>query len=223
MFAALFVVASAAVSAQEIIKSSQISAFKSVDFAGKMNVKLIKGDSAKIEIKLNNSLIERLKWGVEEGRLFARLKPTVGANSSADVTLYYVDINSITASEATISTDGVLKGVMLDINASSSASVVGDLDMTDVEVKASGNAAVKLTGGCKYLTVAASSKAKVDSKEFDATSADVSSSSGSEVYVMASERIKINATMGGAVYYKGEPLIVRFVSKTMGTINNIGK
>ncbi len=212
-----------AVTAQEVIKSEQISEFKKLDFAGQLKVTLIKGDATSIEIKINNSTIDKLKWGVNNGVLSIKLKPTPSAVSSAEVTLYYKDINAINVSEATVATQGALKASMLDISASSNASVVCELDVTDLALKASGRSAVKLAGTDKYIDIKASSSAKVDTKELNVMNAEVSASSSAEVYVYSSERINMNAATGGAIYYKGEPMIVRFSTNTMGTVNSIGK
>ena len=54
---------------QQTIHSRKVDAFRSIDLAGKLTVELIRSDTTGVDIKLNNTSIEKLQWGVKDGVL----------------------------------------------------------------------------------------------------------------------------------------------------------
>lgn len=209
--------------AQQEIKSGDPLAFNRVEFTGNVVVKLIKADTGRIEIKLNNAEINRLDWGVKDGNLHVKLKPGASSVGSADVVLYYTSVESLKLSGANVSVADTLSAEMLNVEMSAGAVLGAPVAAKDLWVKASGNSSATLTGHTKYYTLIAGSKAKVDSRNLQALDARVESASGAEVYVYATERLQMTADTGGAIFYRGEPAIVRSATKMMGTINSIGK
>lgn len=214
---------SVSVFAQQTIHSRNVDAFRKIDLSGSLTVELIRSDTAGVDIKLNNTTIERLEWGVKDGVLTIRLKPGGNSTATGEVKLYYQDFSDLKASKASVSVQGVLDRVMLDVQLQAGATFSGAMDLKDLNLKVGGNSAANLTGTVKYFTLNASGKSKVNAREMEATDATVSAYSAAEVYVSAVERLQILAESGGSVYYKGSPEIFRSVTKMMGTINNIGK
>lgn len=218
------VLMSVSVFAQQTIHSRNVDAFRKIDLAGNLSVELIRSDTAGVEIKLNNTTIEKLEWGVKDGVLAIRLKPSgSGGTSSGEVKLYYQDFSDLKVAKASVTVQGVLERTMLDVQLQAGATFSGAMDLKDLNLKVSGNSAANLTGAVKYFTLNASGKSKVNAREMEATDASVSAYSTAEVYVWAQERLQVSAESGGSIYYKGAPEIFRSTTKMMGTINNIGQ
>ena len=78
--------------AQQSVKSDEGKplVFSKAEFVGNLTVRMIRSDTARIEIKQSQSESNRLDWGVKDGNLFVKLKSVLyGMVSSAEVLLYY--------------------------------------------------------------------------------------------------------------------------------------
>ncbi len=112
---------------------------------------MIRSDTARIAIKLQDAEINRLNWGVKDGLLTVRLKPRMNGKGSADVTLYYDSLSSVKVSGANVSVAGVLSAVMLDIDLSAGATFGAELATKDTYMKVAGNSVANVTGTTKYF------------------------------------------------------------------------
>ena len=63
--------------AQQSVKSDEGKplVFSKAEFVGNLTVRMIRSDTARIEIKQSQSESNRLDWGVKDGNLFVKLKP----------------------------------------------------------------------------------------------------------------------------------------------------
>lgn len=211
------------VMAQQEIKSEGSLAFDKVEFLGNLTAKLIPSDTTRIIIKLTDAEINRLVWNVKDGVLSVRFKPGMNNKGQADVTLYYDSLSQVKVSEANVSIDGVIHGVMFDVDLSAGATLGATVAVKDLYMKVAGNSAAHIEGEVTYYTLFAGAKSKVDTRSMMAQDVRVEAGSGAEVYVGVDERLQLSADMGASIFYKGSPEILRLSSKMMGTINNIGQ
>ena len=210
--------------AQQSVKSDEGKplVFSKAEFVGNLTVRMIRSDTARIEIKQSQSESNRLDWGVKDGNLFVKLKPGMnGKASSAEVVLYYDSLQALKASAANVAVEGTVCGEVLETEAAG-ATLGMDVATTDLYMKVAGNSAADITGTTKYYTLFATSKAKVDSRTLEAMDVRVEAASGAEAYVCATERLQMTSDTGAAIFYRGAPSIVRSSAKMMGTINSIG-
>ncbi len=209
---------------QQTIHSRKVDAFRSIDLAGKLTVELIRSDTTGVDIKLNNTSIEKLQWGVKDGVLSIHLKPGGSTgDASGEVKLYYQDFGDLKIAQSSVVLQDSLERLMLDVQLQAGATFSGTMQVKDLNLKVTGNSAAHLNGSVKYFTLVASGKSKVDARQMEAVDATVTASSTAEVYVWSQERLQVTADSGGAIYYKGAPEILRSTTKMMGTVNNIGQ
>lgn len=221
----IFVVAillSTSVFSQQTIQSRQVDAFRKVSLTGDLTVELIRADTAGVDIRLNNTTIDKLQWGVKDGQLSVRLRPGT-SNGTAEVKIYYTEISELAISRANVSMRQPLQRVMFDVSLDAGATLGGRVEAKDLALKVSGNSAANLTGQVQYFTLTASGNSKVNARELECTDALVQASSSAEVYVWSRERLQLTADSGASIYYRGSPEIFRATTKMMGTVNNIGK
>lgn len=212
--------------AQQSVKSDEGKplVFSKAEFVGNLTVRMIRSDTARIEIKQSQSESNRLDWGVKDGNLFVKLKPGMnGKASSAEVVLYYDSLQALKASAANVAVEGPVCCEVLSVDLAAGATLGMDVATTDLYMKVAGNSAANITGTTKYYTLFATSKAKVDSRTLEAMDVRVEAASGAEAYVCATERLQMTSDTGAAIFYRGEPSIVRSSAKMMGTINSIGQ
>lgn len=216
LIAALFMIQTGLM-AQDI-KSDNLPDFKHISLSGKLNVTLEQSDRNSIEIKLNNSDLKNVDWSCKDNKLSIRLKATTQKSSSADVKIYYKDINSLEISGGTLHTEKPIETGIFDLNIGSGANVIAEINTSDLTMGADGNSATTLTGKALYLTLRANSKAKVDARGFESRCAIVSAQFGAEVYVWGTEKLDAKATSNGVIYYKGTPEILKISDKMMGSV-----
>ena len=212
--------------AQQSVKSNEGKplVFSKAEFVGNLTVRMIRSDTARIEIKQSQSESNRLDWGVKDGNLFVKLKPGMnGKASSAEVVLYYDSLQALKASAANVAVEGTVCGEVLSVDLAAGATLGMDVATTDLYMKVAGNSAANITGTTKYYTLFATSKAQVDSRTLEAMDVRVEAASGAEAYVCATERLQMISDTGAAIFYRGAPSIVRSSAKMMGTINSIGQ
>lgn len=105
--------------AQQSVKSDEGKplVFSKAEFVGNLTVRMIRSDTARIEIKQSQSESNRLDWGVKDGNLFVKLKPGMnGKASSAEVVLYYDSLQALKASAANVAVEGTVCGEVLSVD-----------------------------------------------------------------------------------------------------------
>ena len=88
-------------------------------------------------------------------------------------------------------------------------------------INATGQSTIDIDGRARYLIVDAT-VAKIDLRELETMSAEVQAAQRGEVSVFCTERLAATANLGGTVFDRGNPSILRANSKLLGSsINSI--
>ncbi len=140
------------------------------------------------------------------------LRPTVGRKARADIRLYYsAELKEVTVNGARLTAkdeDEIVSSLFrLAVSGGGSASVAVGAD--DLEVEAAANSAVVVSGEAKYLSIRATERSKVDTRQLDAVSVEAEAVTGGEIRVSASERLVANARNASTIYYAGHPSIIK--------------
>ena len=209
--------------AQQTIKGDNLDPFTDIDLTGNLVVKLVAAEEPSVEIRLINSDVNRLVWNVSDGLLSIRLRPGAGGTGSAEVTIRYVALSRLKVSGANVAFETPYTGKMLEMDIQTGATLGGEFHAKDIWMRILGNSVADLTGETKYFTLSAGSRSKVNARELKAEDLNASASGGAEIYVQGIDRIQVSSDTGSSLFYRGEPEILRTSSKTMGTVNAIGK
>jgi hypothetical protein len=208
---------------QQMINGENIADFNAVNLSGQMSVELIPADKPAVEMELHDFDSNRLTWGVTGTVLNIRVKPSGSKGGTMLVRIFYRSVQSLAVSAADVRIGEPLRSVMLDVDLSAGARLGAALECVDVKVDATGNSAAQFTGRAEYLTVEAGQRSNVDARELETRSVEVDSRLGSQTYVWGTKRVVSHANTGGAVFYKGDPEVLRVSNFTWGTTDNIGK
>lgn len=196
-------------SAQQTIKSEPVNPFTSVSFSGNVSVELIKADKPAVDVNLYDADIKYLKWGVTDGQLSVSLRPLQTKKGIAEVKVYYADeLKGISISKGDLTIKDSLSTLMASISVSGGAKLVGKIDATDIQLDVTGNSVAMLNGKTIYLTVHATERSKVDTRQLSAISVDAETAMGAEASVDAQERLVANAKTGSTIFYKGNPAVI---------------
>ena len=205
-------------SAQQSIRSENISSFTSVVMTGNIVAELIPSQTNKIDITLHEVTIDKLKWSSRNGELSVSLSAGRKGEGRADVKIYYADtLSSVTVSGSDLKTQGAIKGIVCRLVANGGAKVTAEFDMLDLDVNIVGNSAAQLSGKGKYLTLRATDKSTVQAGSLMVLSGEIDAATNAEVRVVVDERLIVRGKTGAKIYYKGYPAVVKDYTSKMNS------
>ncbi len=193
--------------------------FSRLEISGRMNVRLKKvapGETVSITYDLKGCITSKFKASVDKDGLL-RIEERIDPKrlSTTDVTLYYDTLTDIQIAHATVVFEDTLHSRLLDLAATSGATVSLDVESLDMAVVSTGKSSLALSGTSRYFKLTVST-AKVDASGLQTVSAIVDASHSAEVRVTASERLEAITSTSAKLLYRGRPEIVRGKTSLFG-------
>lgn len=169
-------------------------------------VEVKQGPVTELIVESDDNIIRYIETVVEGSTLKIRLKSNHSFNNAH--LKVYLTAPSITHISASSDADIVVKDVLQDkkklaFRASSSGTIIADVDAPEVEVRSSSGARIELSGRTQLYTCDASSGADIRSGNLLSENTTVNTSSGSTAYVHASITLIAKASSGSDITYKG--------------------
>ncbi len=202
-------------------ETRSVGSFKGVKSGEAIDVYLKKGDKESVKVDVSDGNLSNVITEVSGSYLKIHLRENSFFRNNADVKVYvtYVAIDRISASSASnVFSDGPIKTESLDIQASSAADLELSVEATDVSVHASSAADVILEGTAKSINADASSSGEIDAYRLQVERAEASSSSAGAIKLSVSQNLKAEASSGGSVRYRGNPMQTNTHSSSGGSV-----
>lgn len=220
-------IVSSAAYAQSDSRREWLGNFNTVSLNGDMKVRLIRNpenSQPMIVVKSADQELSKLKYSVNSKGLLTVRESGGGKRTVAtEIEIYFSSITDLKIVGSDVEVEGTLDETMLDIEVSGGGFVKADINVEDLLAKVSGSSTLDLQGKAQYMMLDVT-VAKVDLRRLETMSAEVSVTQRGEATVYATERLAATTNMGGSIFYKGKPSIVRANSKLLGSsINNIGE
>ena len=193
-------------------KNYDLAGFSQVNVSSAFTVEVTQSEAYRVEVTVDDSLLDRLDIRVSGDTLYIGLKPGVSIRGSA-VMEAVVTMPALTGLDLSGATRGTLSGFnsgkAFSANVSGASRLSGDITCGDARFDVSGASRLELAGAAKDLRVNASGASTVSLDDFPAADANVEASGASRATVNA--RGVLNATASGAstVLYTGDPASVR--------------
>ena len=138
-----------------------------------------------------------------------------------EVEIHIGNIDAIEVDGSDVEVKGLIEAPMFDVVVSNGGFFKSEIDTQDLMITATGQSTIDIDGRARYLSVDVT-LAKIDLRELETMSADVQATQRGEVSVYCTDRLAATANLGGAVFYRGTPSILRANAKLLGsTINSI--
>ncbi len=168
---------------------------------------LAQGDAYEVIVEADENLIEAADIYVKNGTLKVYCEDNIRSATSKKVYVTYVhNLEGIGASSgAYISTQQVLEGEQLDLDASSGGSIKTTAVVRNIDTGVSSGGSIIIAGSTENLDVAVSSGGNIRAKELKAKYADATASSGGAIDLMVTDKLKARASSGGDIDYWGSP------------------
>lgn len=209
---------------QEVIESG-VSEFASIKISGKLKVTLVEEESARFSLVLSNSESKYLEWKVNGDQLEIKLKQPMSIGSkdpagTGEITIAYTSkFNKIIcSSDAEIFCDNKFTSKSLAIESSSSSVVAMEVEVYSLDINASTNSMVSITGSSNIIATKATANCEVNTVAMECESATVTAGTAAEVYVTATKKLDLKAATKAKIYYKGTPEVFTEKVTTFGLI-----
>ena len=218
---------STAVVAQQSTHREWMGDFTSVSLSGNMKVKMVRisdSEQPMLVVNTTDESASRLSYTIDDnGVLKIRESNSRNRTVDTDIEIRFRTVDGLKIAGSRVEIDGELEVPVLDIEVSGSGTLKGSVKATDLKLTVSGQSDVDLTGEARYLKLDVSA-ADIDLSNLEAMSAEVTATQRGEATVRVSERLVATTNLGGTVFYKGKPDILRVQERLLGSsINNIGE
>ena len=203
-------------SSEDWKKDRSVSNFNSLSVSSGIDVYLSQGNSEKLTIEAKGIDEDQVISEVRNGtlKLYVERKGLMGSwnwgrNTYVKAYLTFRQLKNLQASEgADVFGQGRLSFNNLNLEASGGSDVKLDLKADDLNVSASGGADAILQGSARSLNAEGSGGADVDARKLIVETCNANSSGGSDVYVNATQELRMKASGGSDIYYSGSAKVL---------------
>lgn len=188
-----------------ISQTRSLSTFSSINVTGPFVVSFTQGPSQEVTVEADQNLIDKVITKVEGQELKVYPSEHIYSNKLR-LTIQLPRIVKLSlGSGAKFRTLSPIKQDSLYIltEAGSDAEIQGSFTFLDLLAKSGSD--IDVSGTAQELKIYADAGCKVNADELFSKACDVTSLSGSKVYVWVEDGLKAKAMAGGRVYYKGQP------------------
>lgn len=206
-------------------QTKNLEQFHAIKTATGIQVELKKGDTPMAEYTIIKGRAEDLHIEVVNGELTVKYKSKVGkwnrTDTKAKVVVYYTHLSSISSSSGShLSSDDYIVSDEMEVSASSGSKCNIKLQSSGVKVNCSSGSNITIEGSSNTASFNASSGSKINASYLTVAIADAGVSSGANISINASKKLKADASSGGSIKYKGKPESINIDSGMSGSITS---
>lgn len=191
--------------------------FDGVTAGNGWDVYLEKGSEYSVIVEADENLIEAADIYIKGNTLKIYCEDNINRATSKKVFVTYVDnLQSISAnSGADITTKEILKGESLNLDVSSGGSIRTEAIVRNIDTDVSSGGSIRIAGSSENLDADVSSGGVINAKELKAKYAQANASSGGNIDLYVTDRLRARASSGGDIDYWGDPKEVDKPKKSM--------
>lgn len=217
--------------------------FDEIEVSQAIGAEIIRSETERVVISAPENIINEVLVDNNGGKLHIHYKSGIRVTNSNKVTakIYTKDFSKLVANSAAsiaikdkftqektsieissaASISGDIEANDLDIKADSSSSFEGKIWAVDLDVEASSAASISLSGKAKKADVNSSSGSSVSAKEVVADHVKADASSGASLQITATSSVDAEASSGGSVnvYKRGNVTTIKKEENSGGSVN----
>jgi Putative auto-transporter adhesin, head GIN domain len=224
----LFLAAQDATFNDENVEKRSVKAFRSIKVGDGVDLYLSQGGEESVAVSASrDEYRNRLKTEVEDGVLkiyYDResLNDWTSGGKKLKAYVSFKTLDKLSASAgADVHVQGVIKEEALNIFLNSGASIRGKIEARKLVMEAESGAHATLSGSVATFNLNANSGAKVSAYDLAAGKADLRSTTGAKIEITVNEEIKVSASTGGNIHYKGDAKISDVNTRLGGGIKKV--
>ena len=198
----------------EITKEQRkVTSFNKIDISGGYEVLINQGNEERLEIEVDENLLEYIKTETNNNTLFISSKKPIGNATSLKLYITVVDIDDIDVSGAIeLNNKGTFKTENLEIDVSGAADINRDVDVENLTMEMSGASETTLSGTAENFEIEISGAGELQAKKLKTKNTSIDISGAGSAVVHAKKTLKVEVSGAGSVKYKGNPKIEKDIS-----------
>jgi len=190
-----------------------VSSFSKIHISGGFKVLLNQGNAEKLELEVDENLMEFIETEVKENTLYISSKKPIGNAKSLRVYITSVNVDEIEASGAIeLKNKGTYYADNLDISISGAADIDLDLDIENLTMEMSGASETDLSGLANNFEIKISGAGDLDAKKLKTRNTSIDISGAGSAIVYAKKTLNIEVSGAGSVKYKGNPKVEKSIN-----------
>lgn len=198
-----------------------LSSFNKIDISGGFEVLLNQGNKEKLELEIDENLVELIETKVKGNTLYISSKEPIGDAESLKIYITVVDVEDINASGAIeLKNKGTYQSENLEIDVSGAADIDLDLEVENLTMDMSGASETTLSGSANNFDIEISGAGELDAKKMKTRNTSIDISGAGSAIVFAKKTLKVEVSGAGSVQYKGNPKIEKSISGA-GSVNQL--
>ena len=227
IFASVAILAFLAGFSQSDVNSKEtrnVSGFHGVQVSGGIDLYLSSGTESVSVSAANTNIRNHMVTEVENGILRIHLEKNWRPDDSNPRMKAYVSVKNLDKLEASGGGDIIILHEIstgnLDVRLSGGGNMEGKLNAEHLFIKQSGGSNVKLAGNVKDLDVDVSGGGNLDGNELITDYASIHASGGSNSEITVNKELRVVASGGSDVYYKGHASVKEIKSSGGGSVTH---
>lgn len=191
----------------KVVKSErQVEQFEAISASAGIEVILLQDSIIKVVVEADDNLQPIIKTEVSNGELRIFPQKPISYALAKRVFVSFKTLHSVEASSGSdIKSKMALKLELLNLSASSGASINLKLLVNKLSVEGSSGGNIDLSGSAESMDVDGSSGANIRMSEVQSKMVNAGASSGANLKIFASEKIVAKASSGGGISVEGNP------------------
>ena len=211
-------------------ETRNLNSFDGVSVSSGISAELIKGNTNKIDISVEGIELEKVTTDIRKDVLKVGIEQSwwksLGKRSKRKVEVvitYDGSLDLISASSgSSVWSDEAILSKELDLDASSGASLILELDVNDASLDMSSGSNVNLEGNAQKFEVDMSSGSNLNAEDLVSNYVDIDGSSGSVAKINVAETLVADVSSGASVRYKGDPKKTDLDKSSGGSVRKSG-
>ncbi|PCJ28055.1 MAG: hypothetical protein COA97_01915 [Flavobacteriales bacterium] len=198
----------------EIVKEQRIvTSFNKIDISGGYEVLINQGNKERLELEVDENLLEYIKTEVINNTLFISTKESIGNASSLKLYITIVNVEDIDVSGAIeLKNKGTYKVDKLEIDVSGAADIDLNVDVESLIMDMSGASETSLSGNANDFEIKISGAGDLQAKNLKTKNTSIDISGAGSAIVHAKKSLTVSVSGAGSVKYKGNPKIDKDIS-----------
>lgn len=187
----------------------KVQSIEKVSVEDGIDLVLDQGSEEVLVVEADENIVKHIKTEIKSGHLRIYTDKSIWKSRQMRVHLTITDLKELKAKGGSdTETKTVLKLEELAVSCSGGSDMNLELELKKLDLEASGGSDVFLKGTAETVKTEANGGSDIDAYEMKAEKCLVNVSGGSDAKVFATKELKVRASGGSDVYYKGNPASV---------------
>lgn len=198
----------------EVTEEQRVVAdFNKIDISGAYEVLINQSDEERLELEVDENLLEFIETEVKNNTLYISSKQPIGNATSLKLYITVIDVEDIDISGAIkLKNKGTYQTENLEVEVSGAGDVDLDVNVENLIMDMSGASETTLSGSANNFDIEISGAGELQAKKLKTRNTTIDISGAGSAVVHAKKTLNVSVSGAGSVKYKGSPKIEKDIS-----------